>query len=461
MQKQKDDEVFRSRNRMATIIAFILLGCVFFFYLYSTKVRIDDYAKSVLDSRLELISLSVDASINDARRSIVAAAGDLASAWDESEDFDIVGTVDSIKGNYPFDVLEFVDADGINLMSGENRFDASDREYYKKGILGLSGVWINFNPKQSNEYLLDFYSPVFFKGKIVGVMVGALGSKASLEPLTRVSYLGHDCIGVLFDEDERAIAGSFGVDGELYADDIYDMFNLTAKDKELFSRHVKAKDGEIYSYEGERGLGIAAVRSVTDYGWGLSVIIPSSVLSSVYADFASTEMMTLALIIIIVFFYILFILGISKNQYSTRLKEDEDIIKGFSKVYHTVFMLDYSNGTARCLRTRDPMASRFDIKERGTVSIDGELLKYILAGADESEAENLEALNNPMYLATMLNDRDFFSVGYSTPTGGRSSIDIAYMKSDDGNNSDDLTGLPMINQKPGGERYLIGFKELD
>lgn len=460
-QSQKKEVDYEKRNKLAAIISFVLIGCVFFIYMNSTKSIIDQYARYTLINQAEMSSNTIDSKFQDAKLSIAAAAGDVAAGWKEDPSFNVVPLVESIKKNYSFDTLEFVDKNGINLMSGPNRFDASDREYFKEGIKGKTGLWINYSPRESKEYLVDFYSPVSFRGEIVGVLVGAVGSKSTLEPLTEVFYLGHQCIGVLYNQEERAIAASFGVEDEIYASDIYNMFNLYPNDKEIFARHINEKTGNVFSYEGEMGLGIACARNIPTNDWGFIIIIPSDVLSAVYGDFARTGTITLGCVVVIVYIYILYMLGTNRSRYTTKLREDESIIKGFSKIYTAVFMLDYTEGTALCLRNRDPSAARFDIREGATVPIKDVFIKYITAGTDSNGTLMLASLDNVMYMKTMMNGKEFFSLNYNMASGGKGAIDVADMTSEeDGSQAEKGFGEIGI-KKQNNERYLLGTMELD
>lgn len=442
----KDNLKYYGKNRLVTIIACVLVGAIFFLYLISTKSRIDEYAYYTLESQVKMATMSINAKLNDARRSIVAAGGEVAAGWKEDESFDVVGYVSRIKENYDFDVLEFVDTDGYNLMSGTNRFNASDREYYKEGIKGNTGLWINYEPKESKEYLLDFYSPVYHKGEIVGVLVGGLGSKNSIEPLTKASYFGRESIGVLFNEDYRTIASSLGLEGEVYASDYYEMFNLTALDREIFDSKIANKDGVVYSYEGEKGKGIACVSAIDEYDWGLVIIIPSKTFSSVYADFTNMEIMTLGAIVIVACIYILIILGINGSRYKERLKEHGEIIEGFSKVYHSVFILNYASDTARCLRTRDPAAGKFGITEGGEVSLKENFMEYLLSDTDKTGKETLSPVANVMYIRAMMDNREYFSLEFKELTGGKGSFAMARLET----NSDEVSR----------DRYIVGLTEL-
>lgn len=455
----KDRLDYSGRNRIVTIIVLAFVGCAFYLYLVLTRNQIDEYAEYTLKNQLQMASVSIDARLNDAKLSISAASGDVAAHWREGDrNFDVVALVDSIKDNYQFDVLEFVDKDGINLMSGANRFDASDREYFKEGIQGKSGLWINYTPRESKEYLLDYYSPVYYKGEIVGVLVGALGSKKSLEPLLEASYLGRESIGILYGEEGRIIAASFGAEGEMYAEDIYDSLQLTEKDRAVFDQSMKYKDGNAYQFEGDHGIGLASVGHIQAYDWGLAIIIPSATFSSVYNDFANNGMMTLCAIVVAVCCYIVFLLGNNRSRYMVKLRENDDIIRGFSKVYNSVFMLDFTEETARCLRLRDPSAAKYGIKEGETVPIREVFLKYLLASADQNGAKVLSSLDNVMYIRTLMKDRESFNLEYTLRAGGNGSIAVADLHTDEANQSQGRQGENAEQEQR--NRYLLGMTEL-
>lgn len=114
-------------------------------------------------------------------------------------------------GKTPFDFIEYIHWDGINSMNsteGAEPFDASGRVYYQNGIKGISGIWPNFSPKVAGEVLLNFYTPLYYEGKITGVLTGVIGGTTNIEPILNSAFFGQNITGLLCDDEFNVIASN-------------------------------------------------------------------------------------------------------------------------------------------------------------------------------------------------------------------------------------------------------------
>lgn len=94
-----------------------------------------------------------------------------------------------------FDYVEFIDVDGLNHNAEGQTSDSSDRNNYLKGIQGETGFHIIYNSRITNETLVNFYAPVYYRGEIIGVLNGMFREE-SLRQAISVK---------LFDEDTKSL----------------------------------------------------------------------------------------------------------------------------------------------------------------------------------------------------------------------------------------------------------------
>ncbi len=102
---------------------------------------------------------SIDAEMGYASGSIQLFADFVSSEMTERELKNPNEIFDKYKKETPFDIIEYIRWDGLNLMNsklGGTPFDASERPYYKEGIKGNTGIWANLKPKVAKEVLLNF-----------------------------------------------------------------------------------------------------------------------------------------------------------------------------------------------------------------------------------------------------------------------------------------------------------------
>ncbi len=114
---------------------------------------------------------------------------------------------------FAFDYLRFIDLYGRDYTTGEKVIAAnvSEREYFRKGMQGQSGMTYILDSKVTSERQIGFYSPVRQNGEIAGLVVGFYG-EAFIGKLLSVSLFDYDCDVLLCDRDGNIIYNT-GKDG--------------------------------------------------------------------------------------------------------------------------------------------------------------------------------------------------------------------------------------------------------
>lgn len=94
-----------------------------------------------------------------------------------------------------FDYVEFIDADGLNHNADGQTSDSSDRNNYLKGIQGETGFHVIYNSRITKETLINFYAPVRYHDKIIGVLNGMFREQSLRQAIS----------GKFFDVDARSL----------------------------------------------------------------------------------------------------------------------------------------------------------------------------------------------------------------------------------------------------------------
>ena len=171
---------------MAAVIVISVYG-----YVQSTRAHLKQQAYYTLQQNVENIAGEIEASAGYAKSSIRLTAQSVSQSMTGPVIEDVNAILEPLLKETPFNFIEYILHDGTNTMNdGGTPFDASDREYYKQGIVGKTGIWVNFAPRKSREVLLNFYTPLYYRGQIVGGFTGALGGDAHIRPLLHCTLVG-------------------------------------------------------------------------------------------------------------------------------------------------------------------------------------------------------------------------------------------------------------------------------
>ena len=57
------------------------------------------------------------------------------------------------------------------------------------GIMGRSGVWIDYKAKTFSESKINVYTPLYYNNSVIGVISGILGGQKDLLPLILFLFL--------------------------------------------------------------------------------------------------------------------------------------------------------------------------------------------------------------------------------------------------------------------------------
>ena len=109
-----------------------------------------------------------------------------------------------------FDGFRFAAADGTYLEASGRISNVEDRPYYLDGMKGNSGIFATANSRITGMSVVSFYTPVYYEGEIIGVLLGVYSSNEYLQRILESTYFGEDVGVYLCDSNGTVIASSFG-----------------------------------------------------------------------------------------------------------------------------------------------------------------------------------------------------------------------------------------------------------
>ncbi len=201
------------------------------------------------------------------------------------------------KGNAAFDYVEFADLDGHALLSNGSTGDVSDREYYRQGLAGHSGIEALFDSRFTTEDLMiAFYAPVHYEGQVIGVLAG-MYQGAKIQELLTTTFQGAPTRNFLCLDDGTVFLSSESIkaNGQNIIDTLGQLMvqEQAARKDTLEGVQAaltdKTSDYE-FTYPGLSGTGLGYMTVLPETGWHLIQTFPSSISASMsnsenYRDF--------------------------------------------------------------------------------------------------------------------------------------------------------------------------------
>lgn len=130
---------------------------------YVQKQVSNELQKTAIDKAKQL-QLSIDYGYNSINLISKIISTNLASSDSER----INKMVKDYSYSSPFSVIEFV--------TRESKYP-----YFEDAMKGKSGIWINYDAENSEDSVMDFYTPLYYNSEIIGVLTGVIGGDKSLK----------------------------------------------------------------------------------------------------------------------------------------------------------------------------------------------------------------------------------------------------------------------------------------
>lgn len=333
-----------------SLFALIIIMTVMIAYTRQQNILTMDQIQETICQNTKEVANIIDSSVGYALNSIQVTSTAVSNTMTSEELENSAVVLNELRGNTPFSNIEYIRADGMNFTDAGKPFDASQREYYIQGISGNTGIWVNYTPKYSDEALLNFYTPLYFEGKIVGVLTGTIGGTTDILPMLRTEFYGAQFSGMLVDEENNIISSTvaFEKGTELTRDNA----QIDESDKDLFFDAIKKADGSAFSLKGKKGYSIGSVSKIGKTGWRVIQIVPSVKLSQILK--ASNDAAYLSIGIVLFVSVCLFVLVLNENkkiakQSIVKANNERDeqlaILKSMSDVYYSMHLLNLSENS--------------------------------------------------------------------------------------------------------------------
>ena len=248
---RKKEKVLRIILPITVVIAVLVILSA---YTYIQRKNVIKDAEYSMNQMAEYMAGSISNEIGYAKSSIKLAALNVSQTMTSMDIDDPTGIIASVLENTPFANIEYIRPDGMNVMNIGEPFDARDRVYYIEGIKGNTGIWNNYHPKTSQENLMNFYTPLIYKGEIAGVITGYIEATSQISPLFETSLYGKKIHGAIIDEDNMVICSTqdneyeYEYEKDLTLDKYLNRIEVSSDQKEQIYGFLDAATEKAVSY---------------------------------------------------------------------------------------------------------------------------------------------------------------------------------------------------------------------
>ncbi|PWJ65701.1 Signal transduction histidine kinase [Fibrobacter sp. UWB8] len=304
------------------------------------------------------LSLDLGKTLNFGKNSIKLVSQSVSKKMDGPELRRPESVFLSMKDDVPFSKIEYIRKDGLKLSYDDEPVDVSESEFFRQGILGKSGIWIDYTGKKFGEARINIYTPLYYGDSVIGVITGILGGKKDISPMLRYTVNGEQTIGLLCDRELTLVASNvvdsdYGESFEIRAQKFFpqEIVNVIKKNAML-------KEPKAFRVTTEFGSSIVCIMSINEVGWFVVQMVPYHVLANVTKVVAIKAV--LALFFVVLFFAIYFHSIFRTNR---RLRNEMEgkhlnVINALTDSYGSAFVIDSRTGQSECYSI-DPMASHY------------------------------------------------------------------------------------------------------
>lgn len=285
-----------------------------------------------------------------------------------------------------FDYVRFTGLDGQNLTADNRSSDARDRDYFQEAIQGKTGISVTMRSRITNETLVNFYTPLYFRGELIGVLRGVYLAQERMKSLLESSFFGVDAATFLCTADGQVIAGNAGAASVLpetlpylLEDDL-----VSGSDAENIRRALSGGGNCGFTYRTPEGDGYGYIVRLQTNDWYLVQTFPAKVTTQMYREAMSAGVFLMSALLCLFVGYVVAMVILNRRQKRRLMDENRDmnaIIRGIPQMYERFALVDLSQNSYRLLLDMRP--ARPGLPNGGSYAA---LVGFILE--DVSDAQN-------------------------------------------------------------------------
>ena len=292
----------------------LMLLCIFIILILMNK---ENYARQLqqVDQYSHEMALRTAGHVGDVFEDKKTAIVSIAYLYGKSLETPSVNgeNLAALEQNSGFELIRFIDADGEDYTSDGKIANVSDREYFKSGMQGESGLTMVMKSRVSGERLIGVYAPVSFQGKICGVMVGYLREETVSDILQTEIY--DTPMETLIMDRDMEILGTFTGSGEVPADAWEAVLQyMEAEDRTELKNAMKVGRESQFSYKNPDGKSVGYIIPIEGTDWQLIQLFPAKVTRHIAEQVTNDELFAMLLFAAVLLFFAVQVIVVFKKS---------------------------------------------------------------------------------------------------------------------------------------------------
>ncbi len=341
-----------TRNRItAAIIAIVIVVIAFGAFLTATQERIVDQNTRYLEGTTLQTSRRVGDLLTNAQMMIKVVASSHEATMD-SDKLD-VNELPAMLRSTPFDHIVYSTKDGTvyddrGLVEG---LDGS--AMFANGLEGESGTCTIDEPEIDKEGLVAFYTPMYYQGRVVGVLAGAYAEVHISEMITTY-FFGEQTSTYLCDTEGNIVAASATTPTSY--DNVLDLYGTVGLEgitlDELRNALANSEDMG-FTYATATGSGTAYLMDIPDNNWMVLRSFPSSITNAMVTNATGAAVLLMLSIAGALALFVAVLLVQARRQSVQLLMEKQQatrIVDASTNLFQRLAMLDLEDGTYEYLK---------------------------------------------------------------------------------------------------------------
>lgn len=346
----KEHKKINFKLSVMALVALIVIVLVMVEYAVLQHRQVISQTEYSMSKDTKTAAGMIDYTIADALNSIQVTSTAITNTMTDSTLKTPGLVLNQLIGNTPFASMEYITVEGFNVTQAGFTVDDSNQEYYIKGIKGKTGIYVNYTPRYASEPLLTFYTPLYFEGRIVGVIIGTIGGNSTIQPLLISEYYNQKVSGMLLDENDKIIASTeqFPAGMELNRNTaaVYESY------KDVFFDAIARADGEPFNVGGREGNSIGVAYRINDTGWKVVHIFPSTSLKKVMSNTTNAAYWSIGIVLLASLALFVTILlennKVSKSNIRKANSERDEqlaVMLSMSDIYYSMHLISLKDNT--------------------------------------------------------------------------------------------------------------------
>ncbi|MDE7266471.1 MAG: cache domain-containing protein, partial [Lachnospiraceae bacterium] len=372
------------------VALFLLLIVMISFHWYTTRnrERIEQRNKNYAADAARMKADQIDNELNNALNIISTYAYFVGESLDEP--VITAKMLEKMEEKVVFDSVMFTDMNGTDYISDGRTADVKQRNFFKEGIKGSTGIEIVFEPYFFDETMACFYTPVYYEDEMIGVLRGAYLAEKYLQDMLVTTYFGEDADVFLCTPDGMVIASSNSHEyhdhiHEGYLVDFLEQRNVIDKDTALKVKGVFENGGSgVFVCNQQSKTDNICVTYLPHNGYVLVQTFPKQVTQSMVKaeNLIGLQLESILIILFVIYIISLFVrAGHEKKLLERENREMGYIIDGVNTLFTRFALVDFEEGTYQYLAGTTPEDS--NIAAGGSYKELTEYLSSILINEDE------------------------------------------------------------------------------